>query len=692
MLRQHGIDPASTEGGINSVGALIRHYVLGRDEMIRFLMMLLALTTLCQVSNAADDPQGNENSPRIESSRPRSREAAERLRRFRQQAADRQEAAEFEPVKQQPIRGPKPEASVVANEVDRLLNEAFISEAVTPADLTKDETFLRRVTLDLAGTIPTSNEVTLFSLDPDPNKRANKIESLLASVEFAQNWGGFFRELVYSRATDPRSRTTQMKFEQWLVEQLKANRPWDEITKEILTATGSTREVGQTAFMFAHEGKAEELAGETARIFLGMQLQCANCHDHPYDSWKREQFHELAAYFPRVQVRRDGQGSREFIVSSNDASERQEAMRDRFTPEQSFGFLDRNKDGKISAAEGKQGAFASRFDRILENGDTDKDKAISLAEFKVVMDRINNAGPGRGSSEHYMQDLEDPQSRGTKTQPVFFINDNTVPYGTDDLDRRGALADSITDPANEWFAKAFVNRVWHEMFGESFYPVVDDIGPERTADHPEVLNILAKGFTQSRYDVQWLFQAIVLTQAYQRQLGERQPGDPGIKFAAAVPVRLHSDQIYQATKQVLGVEGLVSRGGGRGMMAGDNARYFAGMDPARIAFFQLFNYDPSTPQDEVLGNVPQALFMMNSQLLAGLESGRGFTILGRILRDNSEDSDALSELYLRTLSRDPSKAEQEICNEHIRTCNNRQEAYEDILWSLLNSSEFLTKR
>ena len=596
-------------------------------------------------------------------------------------------------IRQTKITGDKPDATATAAEIDRLLGESFTKEGVEAAQLVDDATFLRRAYLDLNGTIPTSNELTLFALDANSDKRRAIVERLLEDELFGSNWGAFFREVVFSRATDERARIAQLKFENWLTEQFNANTPWDKITSEILTAAGNTSEDGRTAFLFAHTGQPEELAGETSRIFLGIQMQCANCHDHPYDSWKREQFHELAAFFPRVQVRRNGQQMPpEFIVASNDAAERMEAMRQQFSPEQTFKFLDRNSDGKITKAEGSErGPFAGRFDRLLENGDTDQDKAISLAEFQEVTARFNEAQPGRGSAEHYMQDLDNPQERGKRMEPVFFISDQKIPIGTDDIIRRDALSKMITDPGNEWFAKAFVNRIWFELLGEAFYPIVDDIGPERHADHAEVLETLSKAFVQSRYDVKWLMQTIMQTDAYQRQLGERQPAAPGVKFAAAVPVRLRSDQIYTATKRVLGVEGLANRLNGR-QLAGQDGRYMQGVDPGRIAFFRLFNFDPSTPQDELLGNVPQALFMMNSTLLSALESGRGFTMLARTLRQYSDDNDALAELYLRTLSREPSDAETEICLEHLNTTGNRQEGFEDILWSLLNSSEFLTKR
>ncbi|MCA9054751.1 MAG: DUF1549 domain-containing protein, partial [Planctomycetaceae bacterium] len=198
----------------------------------------------------------------------------------------------------QPQSSSRTSAAGVASEVDRLLEQSFVDQQVDPAPLSRDEDFLRRIYLDLAGTIPTAQEVTYFGFDSTADKRSAMVDRLLESEDFSTNWGAYLREVVFSRATETRARAAQGSFEKWLVEQLRENQGWDQITSDILTATGDVQEEGAAAFIFAHTGQPAELAGEVSRIFLGIQIQCANCHDHPYDDWKREQFHELAAFFP----------------------------------------------------------------------------------------------------------------------------------------------------------------------------------------------------------------------------------------------------------------------------------------------------------------------------------------------------------------------------------------------------------
>ncbi|REJ72164.1 MAG: DUF1549 domain-containing protein [Planctomycetota bacterium] len=572
----------------------------------------------------------------------------------------------------------------VAAEIDRLI-EAQIGSPEKLAPRASDEDFLRRVSLDLAGVVPTPNDVTLFGLNPAPDKRAALIDQLLAGDDYAEIWASYFSDVIFLRATEARSRINQPVFQQWMAERLAENAPWDEIATDLITATGSVREEGSVALVFAHGGAPEELAAETSRIFLGIQMQCANCHDHPTDSWKREQFHELAAFFPRIQVRPQTAGDvRTFVVSSADDFR---DNRRRFDPEQIFRRLDANRDGELVKREAERvPGIGDRFDQILANADADQNGSLSLEEFKTLRRPPMNQ-PGRGSAEYYMPDLNDPAAPGTRMQPVFFVTGESLETGALDLQRREALAESITSPENEWFSKAFVNRIWGEMTGQGFYMPIDDIGPERTAQMPEVLDLLAAGFTASGYDIQWLFRTIARTDVYQREIRTIDPLDAA-PFAAASPTRLRSDQVYNTIVRVLGVENLAGQRTRRGPGANGPVR----RDPARAAFAELFGFDPSTPQEDIVGNIPQALFLMNSPQLNALINGNADTKLGRILKEHDDDRDALAELYLLALAREPSDREIEINLEYIAEVGDRVEAFEDIQWSLLNSSEFLSRR
>ncbi len=578
----------------------------------------------------------------------------------------------------------------VSDRIDALIDADLKAGKITPASRTTDEDFLRRVTFDLAGTTPEPNVVSLFGLDPDAAKRSKTIDRLLESADYARNWSQYWREVLYSRATDPRSRISQKQFETWMEQNFAENRGWNKIATDLLTATGDVQETGATALFFAHQGDPEEVASEASRIFLGIQIQCAACHDHPTDKWKREQFHELAAFFPRVALRRDqNAGPLSFRVVSIDAGpgagrfgEPGAIARE---PEKFIKQVDKNNDSKITLDEVRNDQGRRLFTALMERADANKDGALTAAELKAMPIPEQQ---GRGSLEHYMPNLEDPGDRGKKMDPAFFVSNVKANAGMKDMDRRELAAKLFTSTSNEWFAKAFVNRIWSEMLGEGFFMPIDDLGPERKPNSPEVLNLLSRQFAAHEYDIKWLFRTIANTHAYQRSVRAKLPTETAPTFAAAVPTRLRSDQLYDALTSVLGIGDL---GGNRPPQRGAGAGQRVDNSP-RGQFNALFGFDPSTPQDEITGTVPQVLFFMNSPLLQSLTRGTGQTRLARILQDFSNDDDALTELYLLVLSRQPSDKELKICHKFLGSAPNRQEGFEDLMWSLLNSSEFLTKR
>ena len=587
----------------------------------------------------------------------------------------------------------KSSPSEVAAEVDRLIIEELKTNDIAPAGIAADEDFLRRVTLDIAGTLPSAREVTLFGLDPNPSKREQAIERLLTSDEYAAAWARYWRDVIFLRATNMRAGLANQSFVDWMTENLSENRGWDEIANDIVTATGDVRENGGTALIFAQEGLPEDVAGEVSRIFLGIQMQCANCHDHPWDRWKREQFHELTAFFPRISVRpvREDNQIRSYEVVSVDRSvnpsDRFQQLKD--NAEQIFRFTDRNRDGKLTKSEAERGPLGRAFDVILERGDTNKDGGLSLAELKKVEFPVPMQ-VGRGSTEYFMADLNDPSSPGTKIEPKFFVTGYTPKSGLADIDRRETFSEHLTSSQNEWFSRAFVNRMWAEMTGQGFYTPVDDMGPDRIAAFPEVLDLLAAQFTQSGYDIRWLMKTITLTQAYQREVRSAEPGTEVVPFASATATRLRGDQLYSSIVTVLGGEEAQGRGRGPQMAAG--AGMYRGIRSPRDQFSALFGFDPSTPQADITGNIPQALFMMNSPMLAGQINARSSTRLTGLLRKFPDNNDAIVELYVMILSREPSERELKITTDYLAEVGNREEAFEDLMWSLLNSSEFLSKR
>ncbi|MFO0883062.1 MAG: DUF1549 domain-containing protein [Pirellulales bacterium] len=527
-------------------------------------------------------------------------------------------ASEPRPIKPQKVR-PGRSPVDVAEKVNQLLLIEVPSDAAKPMGKVDDEVFLRRVYLDLQGKLPTPGEITAFVLDPSETKRTDVVKKLLDTDLYAQNWGRYWRDVIMYRKTEDRAEIVSPVLQSFMEERLRENAPWSQVATEMITAVGDGEKYGATALIIAQQGKPEETVSEISRIFMGVQIQCAQCHDHPTDRWKREQFHELAAFFPRVASR---------VILTPDRRNVSVTASDFFNP-----------------------------------------RAVNV-----------NNNRFRGSAEHRMPDLKNPESDGTLMTPVFFATGDKLPIGTKDIDRRGELAKWVTEKENPYFAKAYINRMWSELCGEGFCEPVDDMGPDREVLAPQTLDYLAKEFTATNYNVKWLFQVIMNTALYQAPSSPRRNAEQ-TPFQANVAQRKRGDQIFDNLLDVLGVSEPVTPGAGGAL---------ARRRTPRNVFNVVFGYDPSERRDEVVGSIPQALAMMNSPAISGAISGRSTqTALGRLLKEIPDDKGLVMELYLRTLGREPHASELSTCLDYVKQVGNRVEAFEDIQWSLINSTEFL---
>jgi hypothetical protein len=224
--------------------------------------------------------------------------------------------------------------------------------------------------------------------------------------------------------------------------------------------------------------------------------------------------------------------------------------------------------------------------------------------------------------------------------------------------------------------------------GWGFYPGLADLGSHVQPRYPEALDALAVEWAATRYDPRWLFRTIMLTQAYQRGLQPRSAEDfapvPGV-----CPQRLRPEQIFDALLKVLGCDENDKTIPAPASSSAPAVQRHSGL---RHMVYQAFKVDPSLPAEEVSGTIPQALLMMNSALVNTFISARGKTYLADALSRRLPNEEIVEGLYQRTLARKPKAAERETCRHYLKKVENRQEALEDIFWSLINSTEFLTKR
>ncbi|MFM9058515.1 MAG: DUF1553 domain-containing protein, partial [Planctomycetaceae bacterium] len=293
----------------------------------------------------------------------------------------------------------------------------------------------------------------------------------------------------------------------------------------------------------------------------------------------------------------------------------------------------------------------------------------------------------RGDLEHEMPDKDDPSKPGTVMRPQFFLAGSGVPLGTPDQERRHAVARAITAPDNPWFARAIVNRLWAELVGTGFYAGIDDLGPDREPQEAETLDRLCREFVAARHDLRALFRAIVATPAYQSESHSRGTEEAAVATASC-PQRLRSDQLFTQVLAALDVE--EGRVGDAAARAGAKRPALGG---PRVLFTQVFGYDPSLPREEIVGSIPQALLLMNGQLLSrAIDGDRPRTGLGRLLADHPEDRDATDAIYLRVLARHPAPHEVRTCLDHVAAAGDRAAGFEDVFWALLNGPEFIHRK
>jgi len=510
-------------------------------------------------------------------------------------------------------------ARTTATRLDALIDESLAGRSHAP--LVDDETFLRRADFDLIGRQPTPAELQRFLADTSGNKRAAHVDQRLASDEFGNNWADYWTDTIAYRVPPPDFFLNYKPLRAWFAGNLNANTPWDQVVRELLTASGKITEHPEATFLAYHQCSPVNLASETSRIFLGLQISCAQCHDHPFDSWTRDQYHELAAFFARTQTK---------APKSRDGTEMQ-----------------------VSAKE---------------------------------------------KGEYVMPDANDPSRSGREMIPVF-LDGLSLETGKTDAERREVLAAFVTASENPWFAKAYVNRIWGRLLGRGFYEPVDNLSDLQHQDLPTVHEALAAHFLATRYDVKDLMRLVMSTRAYQRSLpaGQSHSSDapssdtPSSEpVAAARAVRLRGEEVFAALESAIALPNVTPPA----VKPTKAVRYPPPPQSTRDMVAEVFGFDPSLPPADIPRTMNQAMLMMNNdqlqaQVNAAPDSG---TMLSKLLAESSDDTIVIDKLFVRVLARRPTATETKLARNHVAAVKERGPAFEDLLWSLLNSTEFTSKR
>lgn len=201
------------------------------------------------------------------------------------------------------------------NYIDKLMNEKFLKLRIIPSDVCSDEIFLRRATLDITGKLPTAEKYQSFIKDNDPKKRDKLVDELLSRKEFVEIWVMKWAELLQIRTSRQVSYKAMLRYYNWLQERIANNIPMDQMVQELLGSSGGTFSNAATNY-YQNETNALKISENVAQVFMGMRIQCAQCHNHPFDRWTMDDYYSFGAFFSQI-GRKRGEDPRETIVYNN---------------------------------------------------------------------------------------------------------------------------------------------------------------------------------------------------------------------------------------------------------------------------------------------------------------------------------------------------------------------------------------
>ncbi len=584
-----------------------------------------------------------------------------------------------------------------------------------PSDLCDDATFLRRASLDLIGTLPTAAEVRTFLADKNPDRRSKKIHELMSRPGYSALWATKFCDLLKASGYDGNFALSEpaetKRFYDWIRARLDENVPYDQFVERIVTATSREgrsqedwiKEVNRLAEENAHNApglslytsrktldlywQRKESTGikgtlQVAHAFLGLRLECAQCHRHPHDVWKQDDLLSFSNFFMRVK----GAGYPDAKSLVPQAAERL----------------------KKAPMEAKQ--LRDQVKKLQDKMKSFKDKAeidqckadISQLEMKA---RALENGPKRYGTEIQHQPGKNATASVTsplgtqKSDKLRLLGESKDLKLAADQDPRRVVMDWMRRPDNPYFARAIVNRVWAHYFTRGIVDPPDHLSPLNPPSHPELLDALAKGFVENKYDLKWLHKTILSSRTYQTSANPTEANKSDRRnFAYYSLRRPMTEVLIDAVNQVTGAkEKFPAR-----LFLPDGTKAIEVPGPVRVetdiaslAFaYQALGRPARNSQTlcdcerESNATMVGSLFLANHpQIHQKIKAADGR--LAQIMKQLTKDEEVIDELYLTTLSRFPTMTERQTVLRYIDGAPSKQIAMEDLLWTLLNSKEFL---
>ncbi|MEQ8789560.1 MAG: DUF1549 and DUF1553 domain-containing protein [Pirellulaceae bacterium] len=472
------------------------------------------------------------------------------------------------------------------NYIDQLEYKKLERVKILPSGLCSDEDFIRRVTIDLTGLPPTADAVRAFLADKRETrvKRDALIDKLVGGREYVEHWTNKWADLLQVNRKFL-GEEGAVALRAWIKDAVATNKPYDELAREVLTASGSTLENPPAAYYKVLREPALMMEN-TTHLFLAVRFNCNKCHDHPFERWTQDQYYDLASYFAQVGRKEDPQFAGQKIGGS--------------------------------AVEG----------------------ATPLVE--VIYDK------GAGEVTH--------DRTGQVVSPAFPYEHNDL--ASNDASRREQLAQWITSPENQYFAKSYVNRLWGYLFGIGIIEPIDDIRAGNPPTNPELLDALTKDFIDSGFDVQHMMRTICKSRTYQHSIETNEWNElDEINYSHALPRRLPAEVLYDAIHVATGAPLNIS-----GVPAGFRAAELpdVGID---VPFLDDFGRPvrESSCECERTGGVVlgPVMKLVNGPTVIGAVS-HPQNALAKLVASEKDDAKLIDEVFLRFLARYPTQREREL--------------------------------
>jgi hypothetical protein len=508
--------------------------------------------------------------------------------------------------------------------IDREIEKApdFARQA---SPLASDAEFLRRIYLDLTGTIPTAVETRAFLADTTGVKRPQLIERLLASPEHARHMQEVFDAFLMERRPD--RNVPRAEWQEYLRASFAANKHWDQLVREVLSADGLDPKLRPAAkFYLDRTGDPHVLTRDISRLFLGMNLQCAQCHDHPLvHSYKQEHYYGIYAFLNR-----------------------------------SFLFTD-----------------AKRRVVLAENG-------VGEVSFQSVFDptKLTRTTGPRVPDGMLVKEPAFPKGKEYQVAPAKGVR--PIPH----FSRRAQLAVQIVSKDNLRFRRNIANRLWALMMGRGLVQPLDFDHPENPPSHPQLLTLLADEMAATSLDMRHLLRELALSKTYQRS-SELPAGIKEVapeSFAVANLKPLAPEQLGWSLMQATGLTDAYRKRLGKGLSERALYKGLAGNLPPIVATFGSSPGDPVS--DSFLATLDQTLFVTNGALLRSWLAPQPGNLADRLKTLTTTDALA-DEIYLSVLTRLPTAEERSDIAAYLRSrAKDRPATLQEIAWALLASSEF----